>query len=269
MLIREGTCWPPTFGMGAPSPFSPAVGNAPRRATQGDEAAEGVDPPRELLLICALQRLAGEAGSPIFLAPFPGAFPLTPAPGLAQIQVHPPPRSWPCGRRRPGHRRAQLHSAGALGGKINRPRGWAGDTPDPAASPAPGPLSRPGSSFANEKGPGKGGEPGTALAAGPPGEAAPRSPASGSVSGAADFVPPGPAQVPAPLPEPTRRSGGYSAFLCRGKAGAPRGRCAPALPLAPAPGPGAGTWVRFIFGAAKWGFFPRGELVARGGMSGR
>lgn len=52
------------------------------------------------------------------------------------------------------------------------------------------------------------------------------------------------------------------------------GRCAPrppALPLAPFPRPGAGAWVRFIFGAAKLFififFFPARERLARGGST--
>lgn len=155
MLIREGTCWPPTFGMGAPSPFSPAVGNAPRRATQGDEAAEGVDPPRELLLICALQRLAGEAGSPIFLAPFPGAFPLTPAPGLAQIQVHPPPpllalrqeaaRAPPCP--------APLR--GGFGGKNKSAQGVGRGYPGPCSFAGPGAAESPREFVCKRKRPGE------------------------------------------------------------------------------------------------------------------
>lgn len=141
---------------------------------------------------------------------------------------------------------------------------------DSAALPVPKPLGDPGSSFANEKVPWKDGKTGTAQPA-RSGKAAPRSPAFVRGSKGVDFVPVWPCTSPIPAAGAPRGYGGFSAFPYRGKDGTSRGLRAPvgpgALPLAPAPREGAGTWVRFIFGAAK--FFPRRELVARGGRNGR
>lgn len=217
-----------------------------------------MDPPRALLLICAFHRLAGER-APLF--------------SLRPVREHPrshrprdsltfrlAPLPWPCGTAggSPGTAAAQLPSAGDFWGKTNRPPGMGRGCPGPAAPPAPAPLGLPGSSFANEKAPGKGIEPGTALPA-RPGEAAPRSPASGRVPGAVNFVP----ARPRTSAGATRGTAASPPGKGRGSAGRLRSsRAGPgALPLAPAPRPGAGAWVRFIFGVVKFLFFPRRELV--------
>lgn len=121
--------------------------------------------------------------------------------------------------------------------------------PGPRSPPAPMPLAVPGSLLANEK-------------AG----AAPRCPAFSRGFGAVGFVCPplgdklgaraGPRRASAAFPYPRCPwpwgKSRFRSFLVQGEGFL--GRCAPrppALPLAPFPRPGAGAWVRFIFGAAK------------------
>lgn len=197
---------------------------------------------------------------------------------------HPPPGASPLHRGSPKFRAearcpppASLTAGGcrgtAGGGKPGKkqivPLGGQGGL-GPRSPPAPMPLAVPGSLLANEK-------------AG----AAPRCPAFSRGFGAVGFVCPplgdklgaraGPRRASAASPHPRCPwpwgKSRFRSFLVQGEGFL--GRCAPrppALPLAPFPRPGAGAWVRFIFGAAKLFififFFLARERLARGGRRG-
>lgn len=107
--------------------FSCAMRNPPHKPMQGDERTGEVESlsSRVTFNSCFAPACRGP-GSPIFLAPRLGVYPLTSAEGLAQIKFI--PLSWPCGRVVGGGPGTAVSGSTSRGfwGKTHRHPGWAG-----------------------------------------------------------------------------------------------------------------------------------------------